>query len=68
MIGRSLSRRLEHLETRLLPVAGEPTVITLDFVDTNGIGQGWKRRRASEPSVRMALYSKWLGSTAPAAA
>jgi len=31
-----LTRRLEHLETRLLPVAGEPTVIALDFVDTNG--------------------------------
>src|SRR5580658_11255508 len=27
MIGRSLNRRLEHLETRLHPVAGEPAVI-----------------------------------------
>jgi hypothetical protein len=32
----SLTQRLEHLEIRLLPVASEPTVITLDFVDTNG--------------------------------
>jgi hypothetical protein len=36
MIGRTLTRRLEHLETRLLPIAGEPTVITVDFVDVNG--------------------------------
>ena len=36
MIGRSLTRRLEHLETRLLLVAGEPMVITVDFVDVNG--------------------------------
>ncbi len=32
----SLTRRLEYLETRLLPDAGEPTVITLDFVDAKG--------------------------------
>ena len=32
----SLTRRLERLETRLLAVASEPTVITLDFVDANG--------------------------------
>jgi len=36
MIGRSLTRRLEHLETHLLPVADKPTVISLDFVDANG--------------------------------
>jgi len=36
MIGRNLNRRLEHLETHLLPAAGEPMVITMDFVDTNG--------------------------------
>jgi hypothetical protein len=37
VISRTLTRRLEHLETRLLPVAGEPAVITVDFVDANGI-------------------------------
>ena len=36
MIGRSLTRRLEYLEIRLLPVADKPTVITVDFVDANG--------------------------------
>jgi hypothetical protein len=36
MTGRSLARRLEHLETRLFPVVGESTVITVDFVDVNG--------------------------------
>jgi hypothetical protein len=36
MIGRSLTRRLEHLETHLVPVVGEPTVITVEFVDAKG--------------------------------
>jgi hypothetical protein len=36
MIGRSLTRRLEHLETHLLPAAGKRTVITVDYVDANG--------------------------------
>jgi hypothetical protein len=42
MIGRSLTRRLEHLEIRMLPVSSEPTVITLDFVDANGRVVGHK--------------------------
>jgi hypothetical protein len=36
MISRALARRLEDLETRLLPVVGEPTVISVDFVDAKG--------------------------------
>ena len=35
MIGRSLTRRLERLETRLLP-AGEPLVIQVHFVSPDG--------------------------------
>jgi hypothetical protein len=36
MISRSLTRRLEHLESRFEPVgepAGEPTIINVNFVD-----------------------------------
>jgi len=42
MIGRSLTRRLEYLEIRLLPVADNPTVITVEFVDANGAVVGHK--------------------------
>jgi hypothetical protein len=34
MISRSLARRLEDLETRMLPVVGEPKIITIEFVDS----------------------------------
>ena len=36
MIGRSLTRRLEHLETEFLPVAGETKIIRVDFVERDG--------------------------------
>jgi hypothetical protein len=36
MIGRSLTRRLEELESRIQPVGGEPMVIAVDFVDADG--------------------------------
>jgi hypothetical protein len=49
MIGRSLTRRLEHLETRLLLVAGEPMVITVDFVDANGTVVGSKDFTVKSP-------------------
>ena len=35
MISRNLSRRLERLETRLMP-AGEPLVVEVQFVFTDG--------------------------------
>jgi hypothetical protein len=36
MIGRSLTRRLEHLKTRLLPVVSETKIIRVDFVERDG--------------------------------
>jgi hypothetical protein len=36
MIGRSLTRRLEHLEAAFLPVAGETKIIRVDFVERDG--------------------------------
>jgi hypothetical protein len=36
MIGRSLTRRLEELESRIQPVVGEPMVIAVDFVAADG--------------------------------
>src|SRR5580658_9464814 len=36
MIGRSLTRRLEELESRIRPVVGEPMVMAVDFVDADG--------------------------------
>jgi len=41
MVGRSLTRRLEHLEIRSLPVVGEPTII-IECVDSDreGFTQG----------------------------
>jgi hypothetical protein len=36
MIGRSLARRLEHLETEFLPIAGETKIIRVDFVERDG--------------------------------
>jgi hypothetical protein len=37
MITRNLSRRLERLETRLLPPDDEPTEHTILFVDVDGM-------------------------------
>ncbi|MGD0522833.1 MAG: hypothetical protein ABSA48_16370 [Terracidiphilus sp.] len=42
MITRSLVRRLERLETRLIP-AGEPVVINVHFVATDGSRVGGVR-------------------------
>jgi hypothetical protein len=36
MIGRSLARRLEHLEAAFLPVADETMTIRVDFVERDG--------------------------------
>ena len=36
MIGRTLARRLEDLEAEFLPVAGETTIIRVDFVERDG--------------------------------
>ena len=42
MICRSLTRRLEHLETEFLPVAGETKIIRVDFVERDGTGSDHK--------------------------
>ena len=36
MIGRNLSRRLERLETRLMPAKEEPIIFVIHTVDGNG--------------------------------
>jgi hypothetical protein len=36
MIGRSLTRRLEDLETQLLPAVGQRRIFIIDFVDSGG--------------------------------
>jgi len=33
MISRNLTRRLERLESRIHPIVGEPTIMTIEFVD-----------------------------------
>jgi hypothetical protein len=55
MIGRSLTRRLEHLETEFLPVAGETKIIRVDFCRAGR--KGFRSQR---------LHNKPVGPESPA--
>src|ERR1700722_7249255 len=50
MVGRSLTRRLEHLEIRSLPVVGEPTII-IECVDSDRNVVGRKEITVNAPPL-----------------
>jgi hypothetical protein len=59
MITRNLARRLERLETRLVP-EGEPLVINVHFVSTDGSRVGGVRFTIPRAGGRPGQYRKGL--------
>jgi hypothetical protein len=50
MIRRTLARRLEDLEAEFLPVAGETTILRIDFVERDGTVVDHKEFSVSTPA------------------
>ena len=60
MITRNLARRLERLETRLVP-AGEPLVIQVHFVSPDGSRVDGPRFTVPRPGGRQGLADRHYG-------
>jgi hypothetical protein len=59
MIGRSLTRRLEHLEAAFLPVAGETKILRVEFVERDGTVSNHKDFTINLPAPQPRRTRPW---------